>query len=138
MRKKEKIKSLESRIERLESQLSHKQDDYDYILEYIKEAGEVSWKQFAKDFERCEHCGFDYESDLESHSNYSQECPEAFSQMCEDFIDEIDCESSTRESLLKRQQVMNKGRVKGRVEIIDEDKRYWSDDIWICSCYWNR
>ena len=46
----------------------------------------------------------------------------------EDFIDEIDCESSTRESLLKRQQVMNKGRVgkpsvKGRVEIIDENKR---------------
>ena len=46
----------------------------------------------------------------------------------EDFIDEIDCESYTRESLLKRQIVMNKGRVKnsqveGRVnEIEDSDE----------------
>ena len=29
----------------------------------------------------------------------------------EDFIDEIDCESSTRESLLKRQRVMNKTKI---------------------------
>ena len=29
----------------------------------------------------------------------------------EDFIDEIDCESTTRESLLKRQRVMNKTKI---------------------------
>ena len=95
MRKKEKIKSLESRIERLELQLRHKRDDYDYILEYIKEEGEVSWKQFAKDFERCEHCGYDY-VDGEGHYHYTDVCPEAFSKMCEDFIDETGNGNSTR------------------------------------------
>ena len=40
----------------------------------------------------------------------------------EDFIDEIDCESSTRESLVKMREMKNKeGRVKkGRVERLED------------------
>lgn len=92
------LDQLHNRIENLERDLRRFQSDYDEVFNYIREAGEVSWTQMARDFERCEHCGYDDNGpQAESHFNWShQECPVAFIKNCEDFIDETGNGNSTR------------------------------------------
>ena len=88
----------EKRAKRLEKDLQRLQEDYDYLIDYIRENGEVTWEQMAKDFGRCKDCGYNYnEPQAESHFNWShQECPVAFIQNCEDFVNGGGGGNSTR------------------------------------------
>jgi hypothetical protein len=92
------LDQLHNRIENLERDLRRFQSDYDEVFDYIREQGEVSWTETAKHFERCEHCGYDYNGpQAESHFNWShQECPVAFIKNCEEFINETGNGNSTR------------------------------------------
>ena len=92
------LDQLHNKIENLERDLRRLQSDYDEVFNYIRSEGEVSWTQMAGDFERCEHCGYDYNGpQAESHFNWShQECPVAFIKNCEDFITEVGNGNSTR------------------------------------------
>lgn len=92
------LDQLHNRIENLERDLRRLQSDYDQVFDYIRSEGRVSWEQMARDFERCEHCGYDYNGNqAESHFNWShQECPVAFIKNCEDFITEVGNGNSTR------------------------------------------
>ena len=92
------LDQLHNKIENLERDLRRLQSDYDEVFNYIRSEGDVSWNQMAGDFERCEHCGYDYNGpQAESHFNWShQECPVAFIKNCEDFITEVGNGNSTR------------------------------------------
>ncbi len=62
---------------------------------FIDNGQEDEWQEFASDFELCHHCGFDY-TNGEGHHENTDVCPEAFRQMCDDFIDETGNGNSTR------------------------------------------
>ncbi len=64
---------------------------------FVNNDQEAEWIEFAKDFELCEHCGFDETGGSgDYHHEYTDRCPEAFRQMCDDFIDETGNGNSTR------------------------------------------
>jgi len=92
------LDQLHKRIENLELDLRYAQECHQELFDYIRQEGEVSWTETAKLFDRCEHCGYDYNGpQAESHFNWShQECPEAFIKNCEDFITEVGNGNSTR------------------------------------------
>ena len=101
MRKKERIKLLEDKIESLQKENRRMKKRIIEMPKLYKEwfennDQEAEWIQFANHFDYCEHCGWDSSWAFESHSNYTDVCPEAFRQMCEDFIDETGNGNSTR------------------------------------------
>lgn len=77
------------------------------------------WRDFASDFELCEHCGFDY-TNGEGHHEHIDICPVAFRQMCDDFIDETGNGNSTRSLIwMLHDDLMRRG---------DERVLSWVDD----------
>ena len=87
-------KQLKHSVQWMEKQI---RDTPVLIKEWFENNGqEAEWIEFAKDFELCEHCGFDYEGSVGGHHENTDRCPEAFREMCDDFIDETGNGNSTR------------------------------------------
>ena len=96
---KNKCEQLQRENKRLKSQLKWMQSDFENMFEYVKEKvhRSVDWEEFAKDFNLCQYCGYNYENNNASHFDWShQECPKALIQNCEDFIEEVGNGNSTR------------------------------------------
>ena len=71
---KEKVKWLESDNKRLQNSNKwmrrHIKDMPVEIRDWFIDNGqEAEWKEFASDFELCEHCGFDYTNGEGHHEN---------------------------------------------------------------------
>ena len=97
---KQQVKFLESENKRLQNSNKwmrrHIKDRPVEIREwFIRNDQQDEWKEFASDFELCHHCGFDFVNG-EGHHENTNVCPDAFKQMCDDFIDETGNGNSTR------------------------------------------
>lgn len=101
---KNKCERLEYECERLEQQKDYYEREYKHarsrlghVFEYIKDENEELWREMCKVFSLCPYCGYDEDVEGESHFNWShQECPAAFIQNCQDWVDETGNGNSTR------------------------------------------
>jgi hypothetical protein len=115
---------------RLKSELKWMRLDFENMFEYVKENfGQANWEEFAKDFNLCQYCGYNYESNSGSHFNWShQECPQAFIQNCEDFIEEVGNGNSTR-SLVQSlyDDIKRHGDMESRARNYHEMREIWHE-----------
>ena len=122
---------LKQQIKFLESENKRLQNSNNWMRRHIKEMPveirewfirndqEDEWQEFASDFELCHHCGFDY-TNGEGHHEHTDVCPEAFRQMCDDFINETGNGNSTRSLIwMLHDDLMRRG---------DERVLEWVDD----------
>ena len=94
---KKECERLEQQKDNYEREYKHARSRLGYVFDYIKDENEDFWKDMCKVFSLCPYCGYDAEVENESHFNWShQECPAAFIQNCEDWIDETGNGNSTR------------------------------------------